>query len=47
MEKIVYVGMATDIIHKGHINLLNEASKYGTNYMIPDHKYINGKLIKI
>ena len=29
MEKIVYVGMAADIIHKGHINLLNEASKYG------------------
>lgn len=28
MEK-VYVGMAADIIHKGHINLLNEASKYG------------------
>ena len=29
MEKIVYVGMAADILHKGHINLLNEASKYG------------------
>lgn len=29
MEKTVYVGMAADIIHKGHINLLNEASKYG------------------
>ena len=29
MEKKVYVGMAADIIHKGHINLLNEASKYG------------------
>jgi cytidyltransferase-like protein len=26
---IVYVGMAADILHKGHINLLNEASKYG------------------
>lgn len=30
MEKIVYVGMSADIIHKGHINLLNEASKYGS-----------------
>jgi len=30
MGKIVYVGMAADIIHSGHINLLNEASKYGT-----------------
>jgi phosphoenolpyruvate phosphomutase / 2-hydroxyethylphosphonate cytidylyltransferase len=29
MEKVVYVGMSADIIHKGHINLLNEASKYG------------------
>ena len=29
MEKKVYVGMVADIIHKGHINLLNEASKYG------------------
>ena len=27
--KKVYVGMAADIIHVGHINLLNEASKYG------------------
>ena len=30
MEKKVYVGMSADILHKGHINLLNEASKYGT-----------------
>lgn len=29
MNKKVYVGMAADILHKGHINLLNEASKYG------------------
>lgn len=29
MEKKVYVGMAADIIHKGHINLINEAAKYG------------------
>lgn len=29
MEKKVYVGMAADILHKGHINILNEASKYG------------------
>ena len=29
MDKVVYVGMSADIIHKGHINLLNEASKYG------------------
>jgi phosphoenolpyruvate phosphomutase len=27
--KTVYVGMAAEIIHKGHINLLSEASKYG------------------
>ena len=29
MNKIVYVGMSADILHKGHINLLNEANKYG------------------
>lgn len=26
----VYVGMAADIIHGGHINILENASKYGT-----------------
>ena len=29
IKEKVYVGMAADIIHKGHINLLNKASKYG------------------
>ena len=28
--KLVYVPMAADIIHPGHINLLKEASKYGS-----------------
>ena len=28
-KKIVYVGMAADIIHEGHINLLKKASQYG------------------
>lgn len=28
-SKIVYVGMAADIIHVGHINIINEANKYG------------------
>lgn len=27
---IVYVGMCADILHKGHINILNEAIKYGS-----------------
>ena len=27
--KNVYVGMSADLIHPGHINLLNEASKLG------------------
>lgn len=27
--KQVYVGMSADIIHKGHLNLLNEAAKLG------------------
>jgi phosphoenolpyruvate mutase len=28
-KDIVYVGLAADIIHNGHINILNVASKYG------------------
>ncbi|BFT94820.1 MAG: phosphoenolpyruvate mutase [Minisyncoccus archaeiphilus] len=28
-EKIVYVGMCADLIHHGHINIINEAKKYG------------------
>ena len=28
-EKIVYVGLAADILHEGHINILHQASKLG------------------
>ena len=28
-KKIVYVGLAVDIIHEGHINILKTANKYG------------------
>lgn len=28
-KKVVYVAMATDLIHKGHINIIKEACKYG------------------
>ena len=28
-NKIVYLGMSADLIHPGHINILNEAAKYG------------------
>ena len=28
-KKIVYVGLCADIIHKGHINILKQASNYG------------------
>ena len=28
-NKIIYLGMSADIIHRGHINLINKASKYG------------------
>ena len=32
-SKKVYVGMSADIIHKGHINILNVASSYGDVYV--------------
>ena len=28
-KKIVYVGLAADILHEGHINILRQASKLG------------------
>ena len=28
-KKIVYVGLAADILHEGHINILEKASKLG------------------
>ena len=28
-KKVVYVGLAQDILHEGHINVLNKASKLG------------------
>ena len=28
-KKIVYIGLSGDIIHHGHINLINKASRYG------------------
>ena len=32
-KKIVYVGFAADILHKGHINILKTASSYGDVYV--------------
>lgn len=29
MRKIVYVGMTADLLHVGHINVLNKAAEYG------------------
>jgi phosphoenolpyruvate phosphomutase / 2-hydroxyethylphosphonate cytidylyltransferase len=29
MSKISYVGMSADLIHPGHVNIINEASKFG------------------
>ena len=28
-KKIVYMGMSADIIHPGHLNIIDKASKYG------------------
>jgi len=27
--KKVYVGMSADLVHPGHLNIINEAKKYG------------------
>ena len=29
-EKIVYIALSADILHEGHINIINTAGKYGT-----------------
>ncbi len=29
MEKQVYIAMSTDVLHEGHINIINEGRKYG------------------
>jgi phosphoenolpyruvate phosphomutase len=29
-KSIVYVGLSADILHEGHVNILNTATKYGT-----------------
>ena len=29
-EKTIYIGMSADLIHHGHINIIQTASKYGT-----------------
>ena len=29
MKKIVYIAMSTDILHEGHIKVINEGAKYG------------------
>ena len=28
-NKVVYLGLAVDLIHPGHLNIINEAKKYG------------------
>ena len=33
MKKKVYVGMSADILHRGHINILKTANKYGDVYV--------------
>ena len=32
-KKLVYVGMSADLIHPGHINILEIAAKYGLMYI--------------
>ena len=31
-NKIVYIALSIDLLHHGHINLINHAKKYGKGY---------------
>lgn len=31
-DKIIYLGLAVDLIHPGHLNIINEAKKYLIDY---------------
>lgn len=46
-EKIVYVGMSADLVHPGHINLLEAASTYGTVVvgLLTDHAIASYKRV--
>ena len=45
MNKKVYVGMSADLLHPGHINIINEAAKLGdlTVGVLTDTAIANGK----
>ena len=47
MKKKVYVSLSADILHKGHINILNKAAKLGevTVGLMTDEAIINYKKI--
>ena len=44
-KKIVYVGIASDILHNGHMNLLKFASKFGVIYVGPILSYFRSTII--
>ena len=37
MKKKVYVGMSADLLHPGHINIINEAAKSGRSHCRSAH----------
>lgn len=41
-NKKVYVGLSADILHKGHINILKTASKYGDVYVVHGDDWKSG-----
>ena len=42
-KKTVYVGMSADLIHPGHLNIINKASKFGKVYIANDNS--NGQIV--
>ena len=48
-NKIVYIGLSVDVLHHGHINLINQAKKYGQVVagLLTDHAISTQKRIPL
>ena len=48
-NKIVYVALSVDVLHHGHINLINQAKKYGKVVagLLTDHAITSQKRLPL